>query len=263
VPASHAFYDRRADGGFHSNSPTIGPWSPTLQHGGPPAALLGLSLEDPGRASGFRIARISFDFFGAVPVADLTVTTEIIRPGARIQLSCAVLRAADRPVLRATAWHMLAEEGRSPAVPSHFVVPPIPEQEARAFFPGIAHFPYADALEWRFASGSFDTLGPASVWTRCRIPVVNGAALTGLQRLLVMVDAANGISASLPMTSWTFVPIDMTVVLARHPAGEWVGMSAATTIGTDGVGYTDTTVFDVHGPVGRALQTLFVAPREV
>jgi hypothetical protein len=67
-------------------------------------------------------------------------------------------------------------------------------------FPGVGPFPYADALEWRFVTGSFEELGPATVWTRCRIPVLRGVALTGLQRVLVMVDAANGISASLLAT---------------------------------------------------------------
>jgi hypothetical protein len=38
-------------------------------------------------------------------------------------------------------------------------------------------------------------------------------------------------------------------------------MSAATTIGTDGIGFTDTILFDARGLIGRALQTLFVAPR--
>jgi hypothetical protein len=256
-----AFYDRRADGGVQSNRATIGPWSPALQHGGPPAALLGLKIEALGAARGARIARMTFDFLGPVPVADLTATAEVVRPGGRIQLSSAVLRTADRAVLQATAWHILAEPGRSTAVPHAFVAPPIPAEETTSSFPGVGPFPYAEALEWRFVAGSFHELGPATVWTRCRIPVLRGVPLTGLQRVLVMVDAANGISASLPITAWTFVPIDLTVVLERHPDEEWVGMAAVTTIGTDGIGFTDTTLFDARGLIGRALQTLFVAPR--
>ena len=256
-----AFYDLRADGRIHSNRATIGPWSPAWQHGGPPAALLALNLEALGGVRGARIARMTFDFLGPVPVADLTVTTEVVRPGARIQLSSAALRTADRMVLQATAWHVLAESGRSAAVPHTFVAPPIPVEETRSSFPGVGSFPYAEALEWRFVTGGFDELGPATVWTRCRIPVLRGVPLTGLQRVLVMVDAANGISASLPILTWSFVPIDLTVVLERHPDEEWVGMSAVTTIGTDGIGFTDTILFDARGLIGRALQTLFVAPR--
>jgi len=259
---SDAFYVQREDGWFESGRSTIGPWSPDLQHGGPPAALLGLSLESLSVARGARIARISFEFLSPVPVAPLAVTTELVRPGARIQLSSALLRTGTRVVLRATAGHVLAEHGRSPRIARDFVVPPIPAEASTTFFSGVPQFPYAEALEWRVAEGSLVELGPATVWTRCRIPLVSGVPLTGLQRLLVMVDAANGISAELPLAAWTFVPIDLTVVLERHPDGEWVGMAAETTIGTDGIGFTDTTLFDERGLAGRALQTLFVAPRE-
>src|SRR6266850_6211543 len=86
---------------YRSNRATIGPWDTGLQHGGPPAALLALHLETLAASKQARIARLSYDFLSPVPVADLSVTTEVIRPGARIQLSTAVLRTADRSVLRA------------------------------------------------------------------------------------------------------------------------------------------------------------------
>jgi len=259
--ASEAFYDPRASGVFQANRATIGPWDLALQHGGPPAALLGRTLEAQGGPSGTRIARITFEFFGPVPVAEVSVNAEVLRPGTRIQLSSATMRVAGRIVLRATAWHLFAEAGRTPVVPADFVVPPLPPRETAIHFPGMGQFPYADALEWRFADGDFAVAGPATAWTRCRIPLVQGTVLTGLERILIMVDAANGISAVLPITAWTFVPVDLTVVVERLPDAEWVGMAARTTIGADGIGLTETRLFDADGAFGRALQTLYVAPR--
>ena len=90
---------------------------------------------------------------------------------------------------------------------------------------------------------------------------MRGSALSGLERVLIMVDAANGISAVLPMAAWTFVPVDLTVVLERLPDADWVGMAARTVLGTDGIGMTETQLFDAQGALGRALQTLYVAPR--
>jgi acyl-CoA thioesterase len=55
--------------------------------------------------------------------------------------------------------------------------------------------------------------------------------------------------------------VDQTVVLHRHPEGEWVGMAARTTLGPDGIGLTHTRVFDQRGVIGRSLHTLFVARR--
>src|SRR4029453_19336222 len=116
-----------------------------------------------------------------------------------------------------------------------------------------------DGLEVRFVPGGFGELGPATVWTRSRIPLVQGSALSGLQRVLIMADAANGISAGLPPGGGTFVPIDLLVTVQRWPAAEWVGMASQTTLGTDGIGMTDTILFDEHGAFGRSLQTLFFA----
>ena len=262
-PAADAgsFYTRRAPGVYDSNRATTGPWDPHLQHGGPPAALLGNTLQQQGGPPGSRLARITFDFYGPVPVSEVSVKSEVLRSGSRIQLSTATLRAGARIVMGATAWHLLAEAGRSPEVAPTFVVPALPAQETLAQFPGAERFPYGDAVEWRFAEGGFDQLGPGTVWTRCRIPLVQGEALTGLERTLIAVDAANGISAELPFAKWTFVPVDLTVVMARHAGSEWVGMSTKTTLNPDGIGITETVLFDEQGAFGRALQTLFVTPR--
>jgi hypothetical protein len=78
--------------------------------------------------------------------------------------------------------------------------------------------------------------------------------------MLLLVDSANGISAPLPPSQFTFVPVELTVSVRRHPRTEWVGMSAKTTIEPDGVGHTVATLFDEDGTIGTALQTLFVAP---
>jgi hypothetical protein len=259
--APGAFYVSKGSGVYQATSATTGPWDAGLQHGGPPIALLARSLEEQGAPAGLRLARIAVDFFSPVPVSEVSITTEVLRGGSRIQISGATMQAGGRVVLRATAFHVLAQPGRSPAVPSSFAVPGLPSKGVEARFPGMERFPYGDALEWRFATGGFAELGPATVWSRSRIPLVQGSALSGLQRVLIMADAANGISAVLPFDTWTFVPIDLLVTTQRLPVEEWVGMASQTTLGTDGVGMTDTILFDEHGAFGRSLQTLYVAPR--
>lgn len=261
APGSASFYARRGAGAYESLRATTGPWDPGLQHGGPPAALLGHTLRTLGGPAGSRIARITFDFHGPVPVAPLSVESQVLRPGARIQLATATLRAGTRTTMAATAWFVCAEPDRSPAIATDFAVAPLPAQETVLQFPGAERFPYAEALEWRFAHGGIAELGPATVWTRVRIPLLDDAPLTGLERTLIAVDAANGLSAVLPFTQWTFVPVDLTVVLERHPDAEWVGLSSSTSVHGDGIGITQTLLFDERGAFGRALQTLFVAPR--
>jgi hypothetical protein len=211
-------------------------------------------------APGTRLARVSIELLGPVPVDALTLEAEVVRPGTRISLVAATARVRERPVLRAVGWRIAAAEGRSPARNLE-PAPVLPGPQAQVFFEGIEHFPYGDALEWRFVEGGYDRHGPATVWTRTRIPLVRGEPISALERLLVMLDSANGISAELDLREWTFVPVDQTLVLHRHPEGEWVGMSARTTIGTGGIGLTHTRVFDAQGVFGRSLHTLFVARR--
>jgi len=257
-----AFYAQVTSSLFRALPATAGPWERTQQHGGPPIALLGRALERLGGPAGSRIARIAFDFYSPVPVSLVSVETAVLRPGRKLQISEATLRAAGRVVLRATAAHVLAEAGRSPAVEQPFDVPPLPAAGTRLSFPGIPGFEYADAIEWRVAEGDLGRPGPATVWTRCRMPIVRDSSLTGLERVLAVVDAANGISAELPIDGWMFVPIDLMVTLLRTPEEEWVGMSSRSTIAADGIGATETVLFDAKGPLGRALQTLYVAPRK-
>lgn len=256
-----AFYEPLGDGRYRATSATIGPWSPGLQHAGPPAALLAHALERLDPRPGARIGRLSVEILGPVPVAEMRVTTAVERPGRSVQLLSARAEVNGRDVMRALAWQLQAEPGRSPAAGPREPAPPLPPPQPQRFFPGVPTFPYGEALEWRFTEGHFETPGPATVWARCRIPVVAGEPLTGLTRLVTMVDSANGISWELPLGAFTFVPVDLNVVLRRSPEGEWVGMSATTSVEPDGLGLVQTRLFDAGGTIGASLHTLFVAPR--
>jgi len=259
---SAAFYDQLAPGRFRSNPSTVGPWDKSLQHGGPPAALIGRALEQLSARPGVRVARVSIEILGPIKQTELTVEARIIRPGERIELLEATASAGGRTILRANAWRLRTEPSRSPAISVDEKPPPLPlEPTTNVYFPGTDSFPYGEALEWRFVEGSYSALGPSVVWTRCRIPLVSGEPISPLCHALAMVDSANGVSAELEFIRWTFVPVDLTLVLHRHPRGEWLGMSARTSIEPDGVGMSHTRLFDQQGYFGRSLHTLYVTPR--
>jgi hypothetical protein len=115
-------------------------------------------------------------------------------------------------------------------------------------------------MEFRFVTGSFLELGPATVWTRMRYPLVAGEVPSPLCRALVAADSGNGVSAALDFRHWRFINPDLTVYLLRPPAGQWVALEAATML-ADGVGLADTALHDERGPIGRAAQALFVDRR--
>ena len=55
-------------------------------------------------------------------------------------------------------------------------------------------FGYAHAVEWRWAHGGWEDRGPAAVWTRMRIPIVEGEEPTPRQRVMAVADSGNGAS---------------------------------------------------------------------
>jgi hypothetical protein len=253
-----AFFLPRADGRYEASEHTSGPWDPRLQHAGPPAALIGRALERCEPRPEMLISRLTFEILHAVPVGEVEVTTRVARPGRSVELLEASLSAAGREVVRASAWRVLrAPEGT--ATPLPYELPPLPDAEAP--MPAQLESGYLKAVEWRPVRGGFLEPGPAAAWTRIRVPVVEGEAPTGLQRLLAVADSGNGISGTLDMSRWWFINPELTVHLEREPQGEWICLDAATSIRPGGAGLATSILSDLQGPVARGAQTLYVGRR--
>ncbi|MDT0569047.1 thioesterase family protein [Streptomyces sp. DSM 3412] len=260
---SEPFYHRAGPAAFEPTRFTESPWDQSLQHGGPPAALLLGEIERVVAGVG-RITAAQIDFLGAIPRETGHVEVRTLRPGRRVRLDAATLTIRGRVVAEARCWTM-ATTARAdrrvehlasplPALPAATPRPPFPG------FPGAWHYP--DAIEWRFVHGGGQEPGPAAVWTRVRVPVVEGEAATPLQRLAVVADSANGISNELALDRFLFVPTALQLSLHRHPASEWILLDARTSLSGDGVGTTVTDLSDLSGTVGTGTQPLLVQPRD-
>jgi Thioesterase-like superfamily len=254
-------------GRFRATGATAGPWQAGMQHGGPPAALLATLIERCEPQPGLRLARITVELLGPVPVGELLVQARVARPGRRVRLVEAWLEVDGRTMALARAWQIATQadllpaklDGQGGAKPP----PPLPEASAPRTPPlGAWREGYAASVEWRSVSGGSAAPRPAEVWARVRVPLLHDQPLTGLQRLLIVADSANGISARLPFSEWLFVPTALTVTLHRHPSGEWVFMRARTSLATDGIGSCLAELADADGFVGTASQPLVVARRE-
>ncbi|WP_165495529.1 acyl-CoA thioesterase domain-containing protein, partial [Actinomadura roseirufa] len=107
-----AFYEPLGGGRFAATTATAGPWSAEFQHAGPVAALFGRAFERHEPVPGTRVARVTVDLLGPVPVAPLEVRARVVRPGRRITLLEAEMTGAGRPVARAAAWRIMAAPAR-------------------------------------------------------------------------------------------------------------------------------------------------------
>jgi hypothetical protein len=235
---------------------TRGPWDPGSQHAGPPSALIGRALERCEPRDGMRMGRVTFEILRPVPLAPLTVEARVARPGRSVELLEAALSGPDGELMRARAWRLQAGDVQLPGDEP----PPGPEKgDAGEFFDTGQDVGYHTAMEYRFLTGAFLEQGPATVWMRMRLPLVAGEEPTPLQRVLIAADSGNGVSAALDWTRYLFINTDLSVHLLRPPEGEWVCLDAVTHV--DGLGMSDTSLWDERGRVGRAAQTLLVRPR--
>lgn len=248
-----------------------GPWDPAHCHGGPIAALLARAVErcDPGDVD-WHVARLTIELTRPVPVGrPLTLTSRLERPGRRVSLVAGHLVDGDTEVARVRGLRIRRDQLDVPAVaadPAGGEFPAAPDDSRReplrltADDPDVVSFARS-ASEHRFAAGSWIEPGPVAVWIRLTVPVLPDEVPTGTQRVAAAADFGNGVSSVLPWDEFVFINPDLTVHLVRPADGEWIGLLASTSIGTHGGGLAQSALHDTVGPVGRSLQSLYVAPR--
>jgi hypothetical protein len=252
----------RVDGNRVTVSPHAGgPWDPTMQHGGAPSSLAVWAAEQIPTQVPMRIARVSIDLMRPVPVKPLTLETEVLREGRKIQLCAVRLRADGVLAVAATVLKMrITSEPLSPDVSGPKLELPLPDQlpEDPAQF---SSSPFVTGMRLRSARGKFGVPGPGAIWYRVVRPLVEGQAVSQAVRAVVAADFCNGTSAALDFREWTFINADLTVSMAREPVGEWILLDAESWIGPDGAGLAMARLADTQGYFGRTVQSLVVERR--
>ncbi|HZB06401.1 MAG TPA: thioesterase family protein [Thermoleophilaceae bacterium] len=237
---------------------TRGPWDRNSQHAGPASALLARAIELCEPRDGTRVARVTVEILKPLPIEPLTLNAQIVRPGKSVELIEASLEGAHGELARARGWR-LAETDITADWEQDDPPPGRQDAEALEFFPTGEAVGWHTAMEIVFARGRFLEPGPATVWMRPRVALVEGESITPLQRVMLAADGGNGVSAPLPWDRFIFINTDLTVHLLRPPEGEWVCLDSVTHV--EGTGMTDTALWDERGRVGRAAQTLLVRAR--
>ncbi|MGA8361244.1 MAG: thioesterase family protein [Candidatus Dormiibacterota bacterium] len=244
--------------GYLPSEHARGPWDRTAMHGGPPAALMASVMEALPTEAPMAVVRTTVEIFRPVPLRPVEVSARIEREGRRVQLLTASLTDGNTELCRATAWRMRIADldlGERPPLEVPF---PGPDS-------AVAHVSETDdpafhqtGVEMRFARGAFMKQGPATVWIRLAIPLIAGKTPTPLQRVIAAADFGNGVASALPWGRFLFINTDLTVYLARTPEGEWIGLDASTDVDPRGTGVAYSRLYDERGPIGHALQSLFI-----
>lgn len=251
---------------FEATEHTSSPWGP-MQHGGPVAAMLTRAMDRLRPRPGTRIARVTVDLLGPVPLGEVRVTARVARPGRRIELTQAVLEARTqdggwRDYARGSAWRQATQATED--VLNHadqMQQPPataatglndhvLPESWRIGGFVG--------AVDWRVGHRGTGQGDPTTAWVNLACDLVEGEEPSEVERLVALADTANGIGARLDPTRFAFLNTEMTVHLHSPPVGPWYGLESETSVGPDGVGMSAAVIHTDSGPIGRVAQSVLV-----
>ncbi len=252
-----------AEDRFLPSELTVGPWSDQAQHGGPVAALLARAVEGVQSPVPVQTVRLTIELTRPVPLVPLTTVATVLRQGKKVQLIDASLLAGGDEVARARGLRIRSTPIPVPEQVANPASPPLPD--ASSDFDdteaGVRRTAFAAAVDLRFVKGSWDSVGPATVWSRLVVPVVEGEEPSPLQSVAALADFGNGISRVLDFNTHFFINPDLTVSLSRLPQGQWVGLDMVSRVSGDGYGQAESLIFDGHDPMGRSVQSLFIDRR--
>ncbi|MES1991225.1 MAG: thioesterase family protein [Pseudomonadota bacterium] len=249
------------DGVASATPYAAGPWNPTMQHGGAPASLISHIVEAIPTASPMQVSRLTIDLLRPVPVGPLTVKSDVVREGKKIQLCAVSLFSGDKECVRASALKIRSADypelqgigDTSVTLPDAVSSKPVDEiiRRSSGFISGV---------EIRAAKGGFSLQGaggPAACWFRSVRPIVAGSVNSPLMRAAMTADFSNGVSSAL-QRPWTFLNADLSISLVRMPVGEWILLDAETWIDPTGIGIAAGRLADERGYFGRCVQNLVV-----
>lgn len=240
-----------------------GPWDYDACHGGPPTAMLVRALERA--VPDQRLCRVSVELGRPVPMAGFRIETEVVRAGrASAQTRATLVDGAGKARVTAIGMHIapLAQplfEG--PLDSSTSQLPRVDDTQLGAFpmrkattqWPG-----FRQSVEVRYPPDEGnDHPGPTTVYMRT-VPPLADEEPSPFQRICPLADCGNAFSRHADPEAFQFINTDLVIALHRDPVGEWMGSRSSAQWQPNGVGLADALLFDDHGPVGRALQTLLL-----
>lgn len=237
-----------------------GPWTPDALHGGSVSALFAHALQD--HVDDLQPVRLTVEINRPVPVARLTVVTEVARPGRRVRGVTATMSAEGKAVATASLVAIRTADVPAPEQPV-IAPPPGPETGRKANFNSGGTYTalHNTGVEHRFVKGLFEEPGPATDWIRLAVPVIDGVEPTPLARVAVAADFGNGVSRMSDFETLLFINPDLTIYLHRLPIGEWVCLDAVTRVEPHGIGLATSELYDEQGPIGRSAQSLVIDAR--
>jgi hypothetical protein len=239
-----------------------GPWDPDACHAGPPTGLLVRAIERA--VPDVRLARVTVELAKPIPMAGFHIDAEVTRSGKTVTGTRAAIIDGDGSV-RVTAIGLHVQEQQPPlfdaALDNSGIDTPRLEDAQPGSFPidagqhhGLDGFS-GNAVRMRYPSGEDQRPGATTSWMNTG-PLLPTETPSPFQAICPLADCGNAFGRHAEPWEVAFINADLTIALHRDPVGEWFGSRAVSWWQPGGVGLAEALLFDDHGPVGRALQTM-------
>lgn len=226
--------------------PARGPWNPQSLNGRVVAGLLGHALERRHGGVGWLPARLTVDMYRLPGFDPVTIETRVVREGRRIRIVDAILHSGGHDMARATCQFLALGENAPGEVwkPAPWDVPApdaLPDTDR------------AGPVPWamRAISGAFGQAGQRRTWLRELRPMVAGVPITPYARAAAACDFASPFAHS-GSEGLSYINTDVTLMLHRLPAGEWLGFESSYHGADAGVAAGECRLYDEQGPIGLA-----------
>lgn len=262
VVETETYAEDAYSGTFVSTHHTVSPWSEEHQHAGPASALLVRAVERLTIPTADALTnQISVDILNPIPRGAIAVTAQVVRPGRFATLVEAELTHAgfDDPIMRLSAWRTRRTPIQMDGSLGDYRPAPAPGDETVT--PKKWGDGYAKAISWRVSAGALDGHGPSTVWATPKVALVGDEPAAGVPLVMLIADAASGLSALADPADYVFVNTDLNVHVVREPEGAALWISAESFLDPDGIGLATSTMGDARGSLAVGSQALFLATR--
>jgi hypothetical protein len=245
-----AFY-RLENGLYHPLQPATAPWTRRHQNGSATGGLLAREIERAPMAAPLRLARITIELQRAVPLAPTEARARIVRDGKRQQLVEAELLIDGEPYASALGLRVREDDGPFEAPRPHG----LPDPDSAPRNPVTSVLGEGHPMQTRVVRGTRADPGPGAYWTVFNADLVEGEAASPTVRAVMASDIASAVANGADR-GWSFPNIDLSLYLARTPAGDWILTEAETEQYGEGYGLVSSVLSDTGGPFAYAHQTL-------
>lgn len=235
-----------------------GPWAEDMLHGRLLGGLAARAIEQQHLAPGWRISRLTVDLFRPAAMAPVQIATTLIRQGRKVQVIDALMTCDGHEVGRVTALALVTGEDPPGEIwrPASEQWPDPDTLDAPVDGTGDAE---ADGWLFRTVSGGFGTAEQSRVWTNDTVALVAGESMSPLVRAAVSGDIACPLANSSD-DGLHYINADYTMLLARYPVGDWIGIEVAQQLQSSGISIASATMVDEAGPFATSSGSSLVRP---